>query len=303
MTLRTSSAVRVHLRTILNNEAQTPYSLQDFERFLKSEHTSENLSFWLLASEYRKEASQIYSSYVAANQRQNDSEIHRRSVSSESTTGSIPSLRRHSRASLADIVLSPSDHAVLQQKLKILVATFLTPGADQELNINGAVRKRIVAEIDDKGAVYPGVLDAVMDKVYDMLRLGSYPRFIKLASTGQIKPPASLDRTTTENTLPETETDTVGSLPAKRPRSPTLTTPSTPAPVRHQRSLLKKSRRASNSEEDKKGEELRAAPMTPMPRRKNSFLEKIGLRRSSSSTARIGPVGEEVAIGGQVKVA
>ncbi|TPX59404.1 hypothetical protein SpCBS45565_g07753 [Spizellomyces sp. 'palustris'] len=302
MTLRRSSLVRVHLRTILNNEAQTPYSLQDFERFLKSEHTLENLSFWLLATEYRKEASQIYSSYVAATL-QNNSEIHRRSVSSESTTGSTPSLRRKSRASLADIVLSPSDHAILQQKLKILVATFLTPGADEELNINGAVRKRIVAEIDDKGAVYPGILDAVMDKVYDMLRLGSYPRFIKLASTGQIKPPANLDRTVTEGTLPETETDTVGSLPAKRPRSPTLTTPSTPAPVRHQRSLLKKSRRAFNVEEDKKGEVQRTTPMTPTPRRKNSFLEKIGLRRSSSSTSRIGPVGEEVAIGGQVKVA
>ncbi|KAJ3364309.1 hypothetical protein GGF32_002281 [Allomyces javanicus] len=134
---KSSADRKLNLASILANETSSPYSLADFEDFLRTrEHSEENLDFLKAATAYRSEA-----------------------------TANAWTMSTHAEP--------------MKQAMLAVVQRFVVPGAPQEINCPNIVRKRFLDEVQSKGNYAPELLAPIEDKIFELMRLSSFPHFVR----------------------------------------------------------------------------------------------------------------------------
>ncbi|KAJ3032530.1 hypothetical protein HDV00_007420 [Rhizophlyctis rosea] len=189
------SRYKVGLSSVLADECKSPFTLSDFEAFVKKEHSDENLEFWHQVLKYRDLALPLFPQTLLN---------ARRITSTSSLRGSTTSLGRATAggqslqspsaltptspvepgsAHSSTSIVGPPEHVdegslprlndvdagVLKEKLKNemerMVALYLTPGGDREVNLPATTRKKIVSEVREKGNYHPDIFATAMEQV------------------------------------------------------------------------------------------------------------------------------------------
>ncbi|KAI9099842.1 RGS domain-containing protein [Phlyctochytrium arcticum] len=72
--------------------------------------------------------------------------------------------------------------ASLREELEDLINLYMTDGSDREINLPQNIRKRVVNEIREKRNYHPDIFKAALENVSTMMRLSSFPNFLKAAT-------------------------------------------------------------------------------------------------------------------------
>ncbi|KAI9099784.1 RGS domain-containing protein [Phlyctochytrium arcticum] len=196
------------LKQILDDETPYPYSRQEFHAFLRAEHTAENLQFWLEATEYRSKGSKIYARYYSNPIPPPRPSNKSKCLQAVSSNGYVPPTFNTSINSSRlptqlkhQVQLTAEEHETLLSALHDIVGNYLTTGEENELNIPGAMRRNVVEEILERQCVAPNVLDVITECVYEMMRMGSFSRFMSRPAASPLSASdtsSSIDSITTE---------------------------------------------------------------------------------------------------------
>jgi len=208
--------MKVHFSSVLNDDLKSPFGLADFREFVRKEHSAENLEFYERILAYRDKAHPIFPStnlrsrLISSSSASMAPSMHSTSglqplASSASTTGSqgLASITETGGGDSggggggggmpATPPLSPGNGAgredenklreTLLKEMETMVKTFLTVGAEKEVNLPAAVRKRIVEEVEERKNLHPDVFRSALEQTYLMMKTSSYPSFYKQAVT------------------------------------------------------------------------------------------------------------------------
>lgn len=176
--MRKPGTARISIVSVLLGETQKPYSLADFADFLKSEHSEENLEFWQSVVHYRQVALKHFPSRLR---------IHGSRASLGEPSQSVASLASVASYTRDPFELDQGTKDSLKAELDIIITVFLTPGGGKEVNLGDSVRKRIVNEITEKRNYHPDVFKLAIDKIFELMKTDSFPRFILRANQSAVK--------------------------------------------------------------------------------------------------------------------
>ncbi|ORY36430.1 hypothetical protein BCR33DRAFT_476399 [Rhizoclosmatium globosum] len=165
-------------------------SLQDFHNFLKKEHSEENIEFYTALQEYKRLCLEIPSEVL-----------------------------KHSESSPPNEAIALSLKAV-KAKLEDMLKIFFNEESQYDLNVPIRLKKPFFHEINVVKNIHPDVFDGILENVLTMLKLSSFPNFMKEAQKVQVAinevSMASLNRPASAN-------------PALPPKVVTVADPMTPS--------------------------------------------------------------------------
>ncbi|KAI8622072.1 RGS domain-containing protein [Chytriomyces sp. MP71] len=156
---------RITVHQVLEDRFAPPFSLEDFQNFLKAEHSEENIKFYLALRKYERICSHI-------------------PVQLLQSADEVPSdlATRH-------------DFSAAKACISSILEKFFTPGAEDELNVPANLVRDMLRNIKETNNIQPEVFKRIMENVLTMLRLSSFPNFCKLALTeGDCKPKVTVDQ-------------------------------------------------------------------------------------------------------------
>ncbi|KAI9193164.1 uncharacterized protein BJ171DRAFT_588897 [Polychytrium aggregatum] len=197
------------LAQILANEAPPPYSLDDFGAFLEFEHTGENLEYYNFVRMYTEEFHRLAEKYQSVARshhslkgmmpsRENLAEGGRLHPSEPYPAEAIAAEagesgghraegfreRLESKRSIRSLICSSAESdAMIRQILEKILTLYLTPGSDKEINLAGNIRKKLMNEITTKKLPHPDAFKTSIEKVCEMWKTQSYPKFMNTADS------------------------------------------------------------------------------------------------------------------------
>ncbi|KNC99822.1 uncharacterized protein SPPG_05196 [Spizellomyces punctatus DAOM BR117] len=229
-----STAVKISVQSVLNDEFLPPYGLADFYAFLQKEHSEENIEFYQDIQRYRQRALPIFNALKQrnasrANLRPSMDELRKSRASLRRSVDSVHTSKAAERtlvntpteettpnptAESSDSIVAPAPLvakdkepslpdlkpilASLREDLETLIKTYMTEGADKEINLPQSIHRRILVEIRDKHNYHPDLFKGALENVTTMMRLSSFPNFIKAASAAGGEGPVSKMKETPE---------------------------------------------------------------------------------------------------------
>ncbi|KAJ3123254.1 hypothetical protein HK100_011679 [Physocladia obscura] len=158
-----TASVKITVQQVLEDRFLSPFSMKDFHEFLIKERSEENIDFYLELKSYERLCLTI-------------------PVDLLKNTMIIPTdLEQAAQLKRA------------RDKINDLVARFFKPGKKQELNVPAKLSKPLLIEISVNNNIHPEIFKGVLENVYTMLRLSSFPNFQRLAlSKGKVIPNITL---------------------------------------------------------------------------------------------------------------
>ncbi|KAI8822913.1 RGS domain-containing protein [Fimicolochytrium jonesii] len=179
---------KITLTAVLQEEHESPFALEDFEKFVAKEHSEENLDFWNAVNAYRVKASRVFPNCPPTLRvRRQGSHSSMRSISaafqSTASLGSKHLLHSTSEEALPekDAQVDPADQEKLKDDIDAIVKTYLLPGSEKEVNLPALMRKKVLAEITEKKNWHPDVFKTPLEHVYTIMKTSTYPNFYKQA--------------------------------------------------------------------------------------------------------------------------
>ncbi|KAJ3276859.1 hypothetical protein HDV01_002914 [Terramyces sp. JEL0728] len=176
-----SGVIKSNIKQIVLNELPPPYSVQghskltvDFMKFLKNEHTEENLEFLLAIINYHKLSSPYY-----------PNPLNLQSTSPLAHTGT---LKQNDQPSFV-LPVQPSSmtgekYKELMVQLKSMcqsiVDTYIKSESVKEINIIERQRKQIINELSS-GNYHPEIWKPTFEHIANLLRTNSLTKFLKSA--------------------------------------------------------------------------------------------------------------------------
>ncbi|KAI8801125.1 RGS domain-containing protein [Cladochytrium replicatum] len=210
--------VKTTLHNVLAGESAAPLTIENFETFLKQEHSEENLEFWVQVMRYRDAASAIYNipsmtplentgaprdsqrslamsfkgSLSNVNRGFEETALKFKLESDNGKAGGDGKAGGGLHRSGSNPGLTSDEVAVRTEKLKQLaeeiLSGFVVEGSVKEINIPSLIRKKLVTEIRDNHNYNPEVFSVALEKVYEMMKTHSFPNFYKKATKEMNKP-------------------------------------------------------------------------------------------------------------------
>ncbi|KAI9138185.1 hypothetical protein BKA69DRAFT_817494 [Paraphysoderma sedebokerense] len=164
--LANSSAKKLTLQALLRGETKMPYSLGEFENFLKTvEHSEENLEFLRIMEQYKKLVQKIApictESFLTPNA------LNEMINNIDNTPPGI-------RPAIVELT------ALAQS----ILVNYFTPGGPKELNIAFNIKQGILNGVQVKRNYHPDVFKVAIDKTLELMRLSSFPHFIRYVDQG-----------------------------------------------------------------------------------------------------------------------
>ncbi|KAI9329754.1 RGS domain-containing protein [Obelidium mucronatum] len=141
------------INTVLEDGYSKPYSLDDFQSFLKAEHSEENIQYYMALQEYK------------------------------TLCKKVPS------AILHDVSCIPQDSPFsghigkIVSSMNQMLEIYFTNDATTELNIPSKLLKPFLAAVREKHNFHPDIFKPITENVLLMMKLSSFPNFQKLASS------------------------------------------------------------------------------------------------------------------------
>ncbi|TPX78524.1 hypothetical protein CcCBS67573_g00238 [Chytriomyces confervae] len=160
---------KITVQDVLEDLYAPPFSMRDFQLFLMAEHSEENIDFFLALKEYERKCACVSATLL-------------RNIS---TTDSKP------------------DHLVedISTSLFAMIDRFFTTGVEQELNVPANLIRVMKKEVEGKN-FHPDIFKKILENVFTMLRLSSFPNFYKAASMrGECRLRATIEQVL-DNLLP-----------------------------------------------------------------------------------------------------
>ncbi|KAJ3225201.1 Regulator of G-protein signaling 20 [Chytriomyces hyalinus] len=160
---------KITVQDVLEDLYAPPFSMRDFQLFLMAEHSEENIDFFLALKEYERKCSCVPATLL-------------RNIS---TTDSKP------------------DHILedISTSLFAMIDRFFTTGVEQELNVPANLVRVMKKEVEGKN-FHPDIFKKILENVFTMLRLSSFPNFYKAAAMrGECRLRATIEQVL-DNLLP-----------------------------------------------------------------------------------------------------
>ncbi|KAJ3158832.1 hypothetical protein HDU86_002519 [Geranomyces michiganensis] len=219
MSLQGRNKFKISLTAVLHDEVEYPFSLANFEKYVRKEHSEENLEFFQSIARYRERASKVWPSvHSSLRSRRTTSHGSVRSISSAFASqaslggaaagagGAAAASRERLAPGASEEVLDAGERDKLKDEVDKLVALYVVPGADKEINIPATMRKKLMVEINDKKNYHPDIFKPVEQHVYLMMKTSSYPNFYReavayLQSKNLPMPKIEREATTERHTL------------------------------------------------------------------------------------------------------
>ncbi|KAJ3016229.1 UNVERIFIED_CONTAM: hypothetical protein HDU68_012305 [Siphonaria sp. JEL0065] len=158
-------AIKITVQQVLEDLFAPPFSMKDFQKFLEKEHSEENFDFYVAFKSYERTCTGISSTLL-----QNSLQIPQ----------------------------DPQQASQLEKTKALvvrLIERFFTVGAAQELNVPSTLVKPMLQQINTAGNIHPDVFKGVLENVFAMMRLSSFPNFYKAAlGKGVVKRKVTLQR-------------------------------------------------------------------------------------------------------------
>ncbi|KAJ3316059.1 hypothetical protein HDV04_000268 [Boothiomyces sp. JEL0838] len=169
-----SGVIKSNIKQIVLNELPPPYSVQDFMKFLKTEHTEENLEFLLAVINYHKFASPYY-----------PNPLNLANTSPLTNTGTQKGNEQPSFVlPVQPSTMSGEKYKELMVQLKTMcqsiVDTYIKSESLREINIIERQRKQIVNELSS-GNYHPEIWKPTFEHIANLLRTNSLTKFLKAA--------------------------------------------------------------------------------------------------------------------------
>ncbi|KAJ3161526.1 hypothetical protein HDU88_007331 [Geranomyces variabilis] len=181
---------KISLTAVLHDDVEYPFSLANFEKYVRKEHSEENLEFFQAISRYRERAAKVYPSvHSSLRSRRTTSHGSVRSISSafasQASLSANPSgaSRERLAGAASEEVIDAGERDKLKEEVDKLVAVYMVPGAEKEVNVPATLRKKLMVEVNDKKNYHPDIFKPVEQHVYLMMKTSSYPNFYREAVT------------------------------------------------------------------------------------------------------------------------
>lgn len=188
---RQQDTQRDPLRAMLHFKLRPSAELCSFYDWLKlREFSEENLEFWLVLRNHNL----LYKRYrQIKEQRRKEADkaldVHGNASTraAPSSTTTAPTSLEQDLARFSAIIIAPStnistmhvDRALLRKSTRHILDTYLIAGANREINLPNALRKRVRELVEKEGRYDPMIFADVREAAFDMMKKDSYPRYLK----------------------------------------------------------------------------------------------------------------------------
>ncbi|KAJ3179382.1 hypothetical protein HDU87_002991 [Geranomyces variabilis] len=177
MALQGRNKYKISLTAVLHDEVEYPFSLANFDKYVRKEHSEENLEFFQAISRYRERAAKVYPSVNSSlRSRRTTSHGSVRSISSafasQASLGASPNgpSRERIGGAASEEAIDAGERDKLKDEVDKLVALYVVPGAEKEVNVPATLRKKLMIEVNDKKNYHPDIFKPVEQHVYLMVR-------------------------------------------------------------------------------------------------------------------------------------
>ncbi|KAJ3199538.1 hypothetical protein HDU82_000339, partial [Entophlyctis luteolus] len=140
---------RVSLKEVLCDQWKAPFSLKDFSKFLRKEHSEENIEFYFALQKYVEICENVPE----------------------------PLLRNVVATDLESLETGYLAHAMIA--IIGILDKFFAQRAPCQLNIPDNISKNIIDSVKKKRSIHPEIFKAALSNVIEMMRLSSFPNFLK----------------------------------------------------------------------------------------------------------------------------
>ncbi|KAI9329755.1 RGS domain-containing protein [Obelidium mucronatum] len=142
----------------MEDQFAPPFSMKDFHRYLEKDQCDENSCFYSTLKTYERLCETIPSQHLY-----------------------------HANQSLDTADQLQLDKA--RRMMAALIDRFFIIGAEKELNVPANLLKPLLSQVNEKHNIHPEVFQGVLENIFAMLRLSSFPNFYKEASMkGALRP-------------------------------------------------------------------------------------------------------------------
>ncbi|KAG4093758.1 regulator of G protein signaling superfamily [Neocallimastix lanati (nom. inval.)] len=184
------------LKGILANKFPPPYSYADYRAFCVTELSHDNVDFYKEACIYREEALKRFNK-LNPDSKEEEKELSSNLELDKQRSGSfaVDYANRQNLAQQLSLAqqeqtkqLEEGDRQYLSYILQDISRSYIETGSPKEINLPQAVRKRLIQNVSDCNNLHPDILSPAMNKAFEMMRMESYPRFLRAILSGQYVP-------------------------------------------------------------------------------------------------------------------